>query len=61
MPDITLCLNTRCPLAAHCERAQATPSAYAQSWTMFKPELVEQRDAIGWRCEGYKQASVPKR
>lgn len=56
MPDITLCLNTKCPLAKECERAQAAPSPYAQSWAMFKPELVERDAATYWYCERFRKA-----
>ena len=36
MPDITMCLNTECPLRKECYRYMAIPSAYKQSYADFK-------------------------
>ena len=36
MPDISLCLNNKCPLGNKCRRMLAIPSALTQSYMNFK-------------------------
>lgn len=36
MPDISLCVNKKCPLKASCYRFRAVPSSI-QSYTCFEP------------------------
>lgn len=48
MADITMCMNTGCPLANSCFRAQAIPSD-RQSYAVFQYGL----SAAGVLCEHY--------
>lgn len=38
MPDISMCLNTNCPLKEKCHRFTAEPSEFRQSYVRFKFE-----------------------
>ena len=38
MPDISLCVNEKCPLKNKCGRFLAKPSMYAQTYADFKYE-----------------------
>ena len=38
MPDISLCVNTKCPLRGNCYRYRAIPDALAQSFALFEPK-----------------------
>jgi hypothetical protein len=38
--DITMCRNHNCPLARMCQRNQATPHPYWQSYAMYMYDLV---------------------
>lgn len=35
MPDISMCMNTTCPLRDKCYRATAVPNEYTQSYSVF--------------------------
>lgn len=35
MPDISLCVNDKCPLRKECYRFTAVPSDFLQSYTFF--------------------------
>lgn len=37
MPDITLCAQKECPVAAECYRYRAVPDEHWQSWIVFQP------------------------
>ena len=54
MPDFTMCSNKGCFLSDRCERAKAMPSPYAQSWSMFKPVLIELPTAAHWHCDHFR-------
>jgi hypothetical protein len=41
MPDITMCINSECPLSSKCWRFVAIPNPFRQSYTDFKPYTNE--------------------
>lgn len=51
MPDITMCVNTRCLMRTSCYRYMAVPSQYRQSFSKFESRLgdCEFHMAIGAR------------
>lgn len=38
MPDMTMCVNSTCPLRRMCYRYRAVPDKYWQSFAEFKPD-----------------------
>lgn len=57
MPDITMCVNTECPLRDKCFRYRAKPDEW-QSYSDFKPETGADKD---WnfvvKCEYFWDAT----
>lgn len=41
MPDISMCMNSKCPLKDTCYRFKAEPDPYVQSYGLFKFYVVE--------------------
>lgn len=44
MPDISMCWNETCPIAATCYRSPASgtkPAEYRQAWISFEPTIAE--------------------
>lgn len=46
MPDITMCVNKKCPLRMKCYRFTAVPTPYVQSFAYFKP--------VNGKCNGFR-------
>ena len=47
MPDITMCLGTKCPYKESCYRFTAKPSEYMQSYFM-KPPIKDGKCEMYW-------------
>ena len=52
MPDIEMCMNEECPLKKKCYRYTAIPTAYVQSYSMYKPD-EEGECPVYWDNEKY--------
>ena len=50
MPDISMCINTECPLRQSCHRYTAIPSEYRQAYTTFKYRLINDNHIA---CDGF--------
>lgn len=40
MPDISMCINKKCPMKNNCYRFTAKPNEYSQSYSDFKPNFL---------------------
>lgn len=59
MPDITMCENKECPLKDKCFRYTATPSEHIQSYSYFKPTIVDGKATCDWFWDN-KSMKQPK-
>jgi len=50
MPDISMCLNDKCPLKDNCYRFKAKPNDY-QTYSSFKYEWNSESN--DWECSHY--------
>ena len=48
MPDISMCTNGECPLKQKCFRYTAKPIEHRQSYSMFKPTVVDGEITCEW-------------
>lgn len=63
MPDISMCRNEECPLKLKCYRYTAIPSEFMQSYTSFKPIIVDKsvKCSAFWSNKNMKQPKNKKR
>lgn len=54
MPDISLCVNDKCPLRKECYRFTAIPSDFLQSYTFFNLNADGTCNWF-WDNKGYKK------
>lgn len=50
MPDISMCVNNKCPVRAYCYRYRATPGGM-QSYTRFEPRSYDNIGTLTDQCE----------
>ena len=58
MPDITMCLNKKCPSKDKCYRFMANPTPFNQSYSDFKP--IKSVDYTSDRCDMFMKVTKPK-
>lgn len=51
MPDITMCNNSKCPIAQWCYRYRAIPTPHWQSYAHFEPKSYKNIGTITDQCE----------